>query len=133
MTYVCPGFPCPAPPPPTAAPTPLPPLLLPKGSLARSNASEGYPFEKVKSPRELAVCYAVDSFIAPCYIFFFFFSFFSFPTCISHLGHSLREEGGRRRDLKNVPEYHILLSPLKRSCSRALMPSLMEHLSLEVL
>ncbi|KAK1116817.1 hypothetical protein K0M31_018096 [Melipona bicolor] len=58
MTYVCPGFPCPPPPPPTAAPTPLPPLLLPKGSLARSNASEGYPFEKVKSPRELAVCYA---------------------------------------------------------------------------
>lgn len=130
MTYVCPGFPCPPPPPPTAAPTPLPPLLLPKGSLARSNASEGYPFEKVKSPRELAVCYAVDSFIAPYYLFFFFF-FFSFPTCISRLGHSLREEGGRRRDLKNVP--HPSFSPLKRCRSRALMASLMEHLSLEVL
>lgn len=44
---------------------------LPKGSLARSNASEGYPFEKVKSPRRGLPCfYAVDSFIVPMLHFF---------------------------------------------------------------
>lgn len=51
----------------------LPPLLVPKGSLARSNASEGYPFVKVKSRCELAGCYAVDSFIVSRCILFFLF------------------------------------------------------------
>lgn len=120
---------------------------LPKGSLARSNASEGYPFEKVKSPRRGLPCfYAVDSFIVPMLHFFTSFPplFHVYRFRFDHgsekkkigergkVGGAGRGGGGMEKDSKNIESHHILLSPLKRYRSRALMDSLMERLSLEV-
>lgn len=120
---------------------------LPKGSLARSNASEGYPFEKVKSPRRGLPCfYAVDSFIVPMLHFFTSFPplFHVYRFRFDHgpekkkIGERGKVGGaggggrGMEKDSKNIESHHILLSPLKRYRSRALMDSLMERLSLEV-
>lgn len=110
----------------------LPPLLVPKGSLARSNASEGYPFEKVKSRCEGATRLILSLYRAV------FFSFYS-AACISQLDHEPRKKTekkkikGRRKGLKNVQSTTSFFYLLKCYCSRALMDSLMEHLSLQVL
>lgn len=92
----------------------LPPLLVPKGSLARSNASEGYPFEKVKSRCELAGCYAVDSFIVSRCILFFLFCRVYIPARPRATKKDGKEENKRKTQRSEKrPKYHILLLPFK--------------------
>lgn len=132
MTYVCPGFPW-----PPASCAPVAPLA-PKGSLARSNAGEGYPFEKVKSPREVAARFVLSL----CQRHPFFYA--SLCTVSPERPAKKRDEGwrvggwkveGRCRGRKvwRSSRTRILLLPLKSSCSRALMRPLMERLSRQVL
>lgn len=93
----------------------------PKGSLARSNASEGYPFEKVKSPRRgCRVLRGLDSLIVPMLASLLFSSSslrfrFDHGPEKNNLGKGERLGGERERekDLKNIESHRILLLPLK--------------------